>query len=214
MLWRATGGFLIVLLLAGCVAGSAPRSGFLRDYSGLEPVGNSKSLAEQRPPADFDLRRYVAVVIDEPLITVEELSEEDKRRLADVFRRALVAELNGALPVTDRLGPGVLRVRTAIVSARKANVPVNVLTSLVAVPLTRGGVAAEAEVIDGGTGRRIAALSWARSGAKITQPGLSYTRLGEARAGLRAFARRLMNLITTGDERSFNGQASVALIDR
>lgn len=181
-------------LVAGCASGPAPRSGFLGDYAGLERVGRSDSLLEQRPPADFRAADFRAVMIEPAEIRIDALSDADRAGLAEAFREALVERIGGALPIVDRAGPGVLRVRTAIVDARKANVPVNVVTSLLAVPLSRGGVAAEAEVLDGGTGRRIAALSWSRRGAKLTQPGLSYTRLGEARAGLRAFAKRLADL--------------------
>lgn len=128
-------------------------------------------------------------------VQVEGLDDEERQKLSAAFREALVERLNGALPVTDQTGPGVLRVRTAIVEARKANVAVNaVTTSLLLMPVTQGGVAAEAEVVDGGSGERIAALSWARRGAKVTEIGLSYTELGQARSGLRAFARRLADL--------------------
>lgn len=188
------GAILLIVALSACAAGPAPRSGFLKDYDGLAKVGKSDSLLEQRPPADFDPMAYRAVAIDPTQIQIEGLSEEDKAQLSAAFHDALVERIGGQLPVVDAAGPGVLRVRTAIVSARKANIAVNVVTSLLATPLSRGGVAAEAEIIDGGTGKRIAALSWARRGAKLTQPGLSYTRLGEARAGLRVFAARLAAL--------------------
>lgn len=185
---------LALLALSACAAGPAPQSGFLKDYSGLVKVGKSDSLLEQRPPADFDPTRYKSVMIEPTNMQVEGLSEADEALLSDTFRDALIERLAGELPVVEKAGPGVLRVRTAIISARKANVPINVVSSLVLTSLTRGGVAAEAEILDGGTGKRIAALSWARRGAKITEPGLTYTRLGEARSGLRAFAARLAKL--------------------
>ena len=191
---RTFGGVGALCLLAACAAGPAPRSGFLGDYSRLERVGSSDSLLEQRPPADYDLRRFRAVMIEPTDVQVEGLDDEERQKLSAAFREALVERLNGALPVTDQTGPGVLRVRTAIVEARKANVAVNAVTTLLLMPVTQGGVAAEAEVVDGGSGERIAALSWARRGAKVTEIGLSYTELGQARSGLRAFARRLADL--------------------
>lgn len=191
---RTTAPLAALALLAGCAAGPAPRSGFLSDYSALEKVRKSDSLLEQRPPAGFNARAYRAVSIEEPRILVDGLGEADRAQLAAAFREALVERLDGRLPLVDQPGPGVLHVRAAIVSARRANIAVNVVTGLLGTPISRGGVAAEAEVLDGGTRRRIAALSWARRGAKITQIGLSYTRLGEARAGLREFARRLASL--------------------
>jgi hypothetical protein len=187
----------LALVVTSCAAGPAPRTGFLSDYSGLEPVGSSDSLLEQRPPADFDPSRYRAVFIEPTEVRVDGLTDEDKAKLADAFRDALIERLNGALPLADQTGPGVMRVRTAIVEARKANVAANAVSSLILpIPLTRGGVAAEAEVLDGATGVRIAALSWSRRGAKVTEVGLSYTRLGEARSGLRSFAKRLADLFS------------------
>ncbi|WP_157973115.1 DUF3313 domain-containing protein [Blastomonas sp. UPD001] len=184
------------LVVTACAAGPAPRTGFLSDYSGLEPVGSSDSLLEQRPPADFDPRRFNAVMIEPTEVRVEDLSEEDKTKLSDVFREALIERLGGALPIVEQSGPGVFRVRTAIVDARKANVAINAVTSLLVGPVSNGGVAAEAEVLDGGTGARIAALSWSRRGGKITEVGLSYTQLGQARSGLRSFAKRLADLFS------------------
>lgn len=185
------------LALSACAAGPAPRSGFLHDYSGLTKPGKSDSLLEQRPPDDFRGSDYHAVFIEPSEIKIDDLSDQDRAQLAGAFREALIERLQGQLPVVDHSGPGVLRVRSAIISARKANVPLNVISSLLVTPITKGGVAAEAEVLDGATNRRIAALSWVRRGAKLTQPGLSYTRLGEARAGLRAFANRLANLFAS-----------------
>jgi hypothetical protein len=182
--------------LAACAAGPAPRTGFLSTYDGLEQVRGSDSLLEQRPPLNFDPAAYHAVVIDPTDVQVPDLEESDRQQLADVFREALIERLDGKLPVVAEVGPGVIRVRTAIVGVRKANVPLNVVTSLLAAPLSRGGVAAEAEVLDGGSGKRIAALSWSRRGVAITQATLQYTRFGEARQGLRAFANRLADLFT------------------
>ena len=194
-LWAASAA---ALSLAGCAAGPAPKTGFLGDYTHLEKVGKSDSLIEQRPDPGFDPAVYRAVSIDPTEVKVEGLAEADRAQLAAAFREALVERLGGSLPVVDAPGPQVLRVRTAIVSASKANVPVNVVTTLlVGAPPSHGGVAAEAEVLDGGTGRRIAALSWARRGAKVSQIGSSYTKLGEARVGLRAFANRLADLFSS-----------------
>lgn len=195
------GALALLVTLSACAAGPAPKSGFLRDYSGLVAIGNSDALLEQRPPADFDLLSYRAVLLEYTDIQVDGLSEVDKAQLSAVFRVALLERLKSQLPMAEKAGTGVLRVRTAIVSARKANIPFNIVTSLLAVPLLRGGVAAEAEVINGGTGRRIAALSWSRRGARITQAGLPFTRLGEARAGLRAFADRLADLFLPEKDR-------------
>lgn len=184
----------VFCFVAGCTSGPAPKTGFLGDYTRMLPVGSSDSLLEQRPDPEFDVRKYHAIMIDSTIVRVDSLDDNEKKQLSDVFRQALIERLNGALPVVTEPGPGVLRVRTAIVDARKANVGVNVLTSLLLMPVTRGGMAAEAEVVDSGNGARIAALAWSRSGAKLAEVGLSYTGLGHARSGLRGFAKRLAEL--------------------
>lgn len=188
------------LLATACAATPAPRSGFIGDYSRLEPVRSSDSLLEERPAPGFDLTRYRAIVIEPTEIRAEGLRQTDQQMLAQVFREALLEQLDGSLPVVETAGPDVLRVRSAIIEARRANVAVNAITSLLAAPVSRGGVAAEAEVLDGGTGKRIAALAWSRRGAKIAEIGLSYTRLGDARSGLRAFAVRLADLFAPDPE--------------
>lgn len=181
-------------LVTGCAAGPAPRSGFLGSYDGLEQIRGSDSLLEQRPSPTFDPASFHAVSIDPPVIEVSDINDVDRERLASAFREALIERLEGKLPIVADAGPGVLRIRTSIVDVKKANVPMNIVTSLLAVPLSQGGVAAEAEVLDGGSGERVAALSWSRRGVRITQASLKYSRLGEARQGLRAFAARLAGL--------------------
>lgn len=157
MRYRTFGGVGALCLLAACAAGPAPRSGFLGDYSRLERVGSSELPPRTTSPADYDLRRFRAVMIEPTDVQVEGLDDRrERQKLSAAFREALVERLNGALPVTDQTGPGVLRVRTAIVEARKANVAVNaVTTSLLLMPVTQGGVAAEAEVVDGGCGNAL-----------------------------------------------------------
>lgn len=184
------------LCVVGCASGPAPRTGFLGDYSQLTRVKDSDSIIAQSPPPGFDVGRYHSVFIEPSIIELDELDAEERQQLADAFRAALAERVGPSMRVVDRTGPGVLRVRSAIVGARKANVALNVVTSLLAAPLSLGGVAAEAEVLDGATGQRIAALSWSRRGARFDQLGLPYTQLGEARAGLRAFADRLADLFT------------------
>lgn len=187
----------LLLALAGlsaCAAGPAPRSGFMKDYTGLEKVGKSSSLLEQHPPEDFKLGMYHAIVIEATEVRAEGLSAQDETKLAAAFHDELVEQVGSKLPIVGAVGPGVLQVRSAIISTRKANVALNVATTAVIGAVSRGGVAAEAEVLDGGSGKRIAAISWARRGAKLIQPGLSYTRLGEARQGLRSLAVRLAAL--------------------
>lgn len=191
MVLKAVAATFALMILGGCASGPATRSGYLVDYSRMQQVSESDSVLVQAPPPGFDASRYHAVKIDEPHVMVIELSAEERAQLSNVFRQALIDEVGNRRPVVQTAGPGVLVVRSAITSASKANVALNVVTGILAYPVSRGGAAAEAEVLDGQTGKRIAALSWSRRGAKISQFTLPYTRLGEARAGLRAFADRL-----------------------
>lgn len=177
--------------LAACAATPATRSGFLGDYREMRTEDSRDRILVQRPPADFVRSLYGAVRIAEPVIAVPDLPAPDAARLAAALRDALAVELSSA----TGSGKPVLEVRSAITGARKANVIANVATSLLALPVSAGGVSAEAEIVDVASGRRIAALSWSRRGGAFKDFGAAYSRYGQARAGLHAFARRFAGLV-------------------
>lgn len=182
-------------LLSACAESVATRSGFLSNYSAMQPVNGSDGLLQQAPAADFDANRYTSVFVEPAVVMSKGVKPEDAKQLASVFEDALRNQLGAGRRIVHRPGPGTLHVRAAIIKSSEADVDLNIVTSILAIPLSEGSMAAEAEVIDGGNGMRVAAMSWTRDGGELTDIGLDYTRLGHARSGLRAFAVKLVKLV-------------------
>ncbi|MCC5647866.1 DUF3313 domain-containing protein [Nostoc sp. CHAB 5824] len=192
---RFTVLFISVLFIAGCASGPATQSGFLTDYSELKPEEGKDSILTQRPPPSFRPGDYSSVFIEKPSVQVPDITATEADQLQLVFATALAERFAVGRKIVEQPGDGVLHVRSAITEARKANVALNIATSLLGAPISAGSVSGEAEILDGRTGKRVAALSWTRRGQALTDLPASYASLGQVRSGLRAFAKRLALLV-------------------
>ena len=191
---------ILVVLVGACATTPATRSGFLGDYSALESEDRRDRILVQRPAATFDPTLYTGVIIDPPRVEVRGLDRDDAMRLSHTLHDALVEQFGRGRAIVRTPGPSILRVRSAITGARRANVAANAATSLLLLPVTAGGVSAEAEVIDTRDGTRVAALSWSRRGSVVRDFTDSYASLGQARSGLRAFAAKLAVITTSNPD--------------
>ena len=188
---RALGPILLLFLvvdLAGCAAtrarrGKAKESGFLRDYSQLEPKeGYKEQLVYINPNAVFS--RYDAIEIDSVTLWANQdqgkLSAKDKQMLTDLLYKALHKQLGMAFVITDQAGPSVLRFRAALTQAKGANVPLKTITTIVPqlrmatmagglaadTAMTVGSATVEAEILDSITHERLIAVVDQRAGNK------------------------------------------------
>jgi len=189
---RITSGLLPVALLAlwisssACATrgtGKAQPSGFLGDYSQLQPGGPGEAQLLYINP-NVDWKKYNAVLIDPVTIWLSseasELSQADQEKLADTLHDALVQALEKDYQIAHAPGPGTLRIRTAITEAQGAKLLMNAATGLV--PQLRlptmivgmatntavvvGKCSAEGEVVDSATGERLLAGVDQRAGTK------------------------------------------------
>ena len=157
--------------------GEAVESGFLSDYSKLQPGGKDRAQLLYIAP-DLDLSGYHAVRI-QPLklhasgkdSSLADLSREDQQMLADRMHTALVKALEKDWRITEEMGPGVLVVRGALTDADSSNVALDVVATIipqVRLLSTVGGLAAdtaltvgkargEMEVLDGASGEQLMA---------------------------------------------------------
>ena len=111
-----------ILALTGCAeqaSRSSPNlkySGFLEDYSGLQP-GPRGAQVYVRPEADFS--RYDKIMIDPVVIRLTPeaqgtLPPDIRENMAEDFHASLKTALQEKYTIVDSPGPGVLRLRTAI----------------------------------------------------------------------------------------------------
>jgi len=192
--------------LAGCAGQQTTRTGFLE-----APAGATAAPLEA-DPQDAKARSYAAPA--ERLVGYRQFSIEPVafRRgpavperpepavvdaLAVGYRAALAEALVArgyapAAPGSDEAG--TLRVRAAITGFERVNPALNALTALaVFVPVTAGGAASEAEILDARTGERLAALAAHDNGNPLLGGPHNYVlEHGHARAALRRQARALV----------------------
>jgi hypothetical protein len=151
---------LCVALLAACAPTRQPReaattSGFLNDYSILEPGKDDQAkLRYVNPHVDFS--QYQAVIVDSVTMwsgpKLSKLDPKVKQALVDSAYTSLVTTLGKSFTITKVPGHGTLRLRAAITEATSsAVIPDLVATVIPQVRLlaTLGGLAADTSLTVG-----------------------------------------------------------------
>jgi hypothetical protein len=189
------------LLLLATACGSGPSgSGFLGGpevYEALEPSPNFGRDVMVWTAEDLDLKRYTRIRIRRVKVMLNEEGQErgvdpgQAEQLATFFRKQLEEVFALGHPVVDFSDESTLEIRTALTDVRpsrpKAGMP---LPTTVLFGLGVGGATLEAEFLDGGTGKRLAA-------ALVNAEGKSYkiakgwTTWGHAQDVLRYWAETI-----------------------
>jgi hypothetical protein len=138
----AIAGAIAISLLAGCsarqkatpVTPSAETSGFLDDYSSLQPGGPNDVLLVYRNPA-ADWQAYDKVLLEPVTLwrsgknSLAPIPDDDLLRLANDFDAAVRQRLGTHFTLVDAPAPGVLLVRLGITEARASDPVLDVLTA-------------------------------------------------------------------------------------
>jgi hypothetical protein len=189
---------VLAMSLAACASQALTNTGFLRSYGDLQPIPSDANLLQARAavqrPVPGALAQYASVLIEPVVVTAPGLDDEQAGALAAALQQALTTEIGRTWPLAQQGGAGVLRVRAAITGVTKSNVVLNVITTAAAAPLSNGGAAGEAEIVDARTGQRVAALTWADV-KRLSDPLGYYSETGHARALMSDFGAEIANLI-------------------
>lgn len=183
-------GWLVLLLATSCATTYSVHhvktSGFLGDYSQLQPGGDGEPVLIYRRAATGP--GYAKLLIDPVMASagpgsrLHKLSPEDRQVLLDYFHAALREQLGQDFALADSAGPDTLRLRVALTDARGSKILLDTLSTVVPVGLaisalqrvalgqtaTAGRAAIEAEVLDSQTGEPLVALVDGRAGRKVT----------------------------------------------
>ncbi len=150
------------LLSLGCrQAQTVTTSGFMHDYSQLEPwEGDENTLVYEKPGVDW--KQYKRLMIDpievhyHPMNKSRKVKPEELVKLTDFFHARLVKAVEDGYPVTNTPAPDVLRIRAAITDIDPTNTAVNVVSQVaIMVPIDMGGAGMEAEFLDSVTNERL-----------------------------------------------------------
>jgi hypothetical protein len=179
-----------VAVLAGCGTTQQVRkvrtSGFLGDYSQLDPGKSGEALLVYRNPA-ADFVAYDRVLVDPVAVwrgsgsELEEVPEEDLEKIANYLHRVLVDRLSEDYEVVSTPGPRTLRIRAAITELAQSWVPLDTVSTIepftrLASEVTRlatgthlfvGNAGVEGEIVDATSGARLLAAVDHRAGEKV-----------------------------------------------
>ena len=183
--------FLLLALLPSCAPTRQPRgevreSGFLQDYSILQPGEDDQAkLRYVNPQANWS--RYQAVMVESVTLwsgpELAKLEPEEKQELVGHAYQALVLALAKSFAIVKAPGAGTLRVRAAITEATSSAVvtdtvatvipQVRLLTTLTGLAantaVTVGEASGEVEVTDSQTRELLAAGVDRRVGQRSIQ---------------------------------------------
>ncbi|UCD56892.1 MAG: DUF3313 domain-containing protein [Candidatus Hydrogenedentota bacterium] len=207
---------LACVLGAGCASSpKVERSGFLSDYSGLEP--GPKGGAEMAyVKSGIDWSSYDSVLIEpvvvwySPNADYQGIHPRELVELADYFEQALVENLEDKYAIVGRPGPGVLRVRVAITNVEPSNPTMDTVSAVVPqmrlVSAAKKGVTGthmyvgeasmEAEIYDSQTNERLAAAIDTRAGEKEIFD--EKDKWADAREAMDSWAERLRQRLDEG----------------
>jgi len=184
--WRCA----VLALLALACASTAPAppqhfSGFLSDYSILEPRASSDGTAWLYRNPDARLGLYTKVLVDPVVVyygvgsPLHDLAPEDLETLANHLYAAFVRHLEADYPIVQRPGPGVLRVQAALTEAQPSDVVLNALSTAMPIrPISElsqlatgtqafvGSAGIEARILDADSGALLIAAVDRRQGVK------------------------------------------------
>src|SRR5260221_4098479 len=152
------GGPQVMLLLAlacltpGCINMHPTRSGFLGDYSQLEPI-NKKDRVRVKPVEPGALDAVDSFYI-EPIVWLAAdmgqpaSSPRNEEAILESLQEALVKELSCIRPIVEEIGPGTAIVRAAITGVQESKPIENILLmSQILGPFFNGGGVVEIEVL-------------------------------------------------------------------
>lgn len=190
---------LLAAVLAGCSAGQRSHSGFLGDYSQLQPSPLIDGAKAYRKPG-FDLGKYDKFIIDPvgvhfaPDATGAAVDPKVLQEMTQYFRSKLIENLSKHYKVVEQPGPGTMRLRIAVTDLHKTNPLLNVhpATKLSGVGL--GAASVEAEGLDTATGQRLFAFVHTRSGDRLALvEGLQ--EFGHAKQAMDFWAEKLVERV-------------------
>ena len=184
------------------------KSGFLSDYSKLEPdIGY----------ADFgyvkegvNLKAYGKVMIDHLVFFLSKdaqyqgIQPDELKEIADVWHRAFFESLEGAYEIVHEPGPGVMRIRAAITDLSPTKPGINTITTVLPVGLALsvlkkgatgahtgvGQVTTEIEILDSSTNEVLGAGIDYEAGDKYRVDKM-LSKWGHVRVAIESWAKAL-----------------------
>lgn len=186
--------------VTGCATQAPTQTGFLGDYSRLQPTrDHPDDPGWHRSAALAPYRGFIVdTVVYRPTKGAPALDNKTETDLAAEYRRRLTEAFAKCFRLADAPGAGVMRVHAAITNVAKAQPVLNFITmAAILVPVANGGTSTEAEVVDSVTGERLAAYLGYNNGSRsfLGGPIGALSQYGQARRAFRVQAEELRDVL-------------------
>lgn len=181
------------ITLSSCITVPAPKSGFMGDYSKL--TGNKQGDELSFKDGIVKYATFDGVFINKPEISCLECNSIELAELQVALVSALEKEFSKKNKILKLNTTNALTLRTKIVNVETANVPLNIISSIILFPLSHGGASIEGEVINNNTQSVVAALSYAGKGNFITDTFSPLFKFGQAKDKIKTFSFEMAKLI-------------------
>ena len=176
------------LLAGGCGEGPS-QTGFLSDYSQLEPDASDMRYIDQSKLATYSMFIVEPVTVHfHSKATGKDTEQSTLDDLTSRMRSAIVDELSEHYAVVSRGGPGVALVRVALTDVNKDTPALNILPTTKLTGLGLGGAAMEGELLDSVTREQIGAVIQTQKGQALSLQGL--TEWSSAEAVINGWAKK------------------------
>lgn len=215
-----TATFFALLALATLAGGCAEtkqakkveESGFLGDYSRLQPGEEGQALLRYRNPA-ADVKAYDRVmIVPVQIFKPKEISDAERadlQKLAGNFNAYLTRELGRDYQVVQTPAPGTLKIETAITGADKSGRTMDLISSVIPVgmavsagkdfatgkPTGAGDISIEMRISDAATGEVIGEAIDRRVGGK--DPSGMFDAWHDADEAMRYWAKQVAYVLCT-----------------
>jgi hypothetical protein len=157
------------------------KTGFLSDYSDLEPDDGSLRYVNMKRLGSYDrfiLEPVVVKLYGTPVGARP--APETSRELANYMHNAIVNAIRDRYIIVSQPGPGIAKIRVALTDIEKSTPALNILPQTKISGIGIGGASMEAEVIDSRTGEQIGAVIQNQKGKRISMSGLK--KWGDAKS--------------------------------
>jgi hypothetical protein len=185
--------------MLACAGPQAAKTGFLKDYSQLEPHPDIDGRHRYINPK-IDASKYNKFIVDPVAIN---LSKEGKERdidpkeinkLAKFFRKKIGEELKKDYQLVGNPGPGVARIRTSISEVDKTLPYLNIHPGTKLMGGGLGGAGAEMELVDSVSGKILGAAIDNQKGSRLSI-GAGLTWYGHAEEVMENWAKDLKKFV-------------------
>jgi hypothetical protein len=178
-------GFTL-MMSTGC-AQQIKKTGFLSDYSRLEPKDDGMRYIDIKRLGDY------SKFIIEPVTfhlhgKGDEPGMKTRIELANHMHNAIINAIKDRYMIVSQSAEGVARVRIAITDVKKSSPALNAIPQTKLTGVGLGGASMEGEVVDSETGEQIGAVIEGQKGKRLSMAGLS--KWGDAKAVMDGWAKR------------------------